>query len=473
MKYATIILLLFITSTSLAKIWTVDPAGTYPSPFSVRNLVDDGDTIYIEAAVYKNQRQTYFYKHSLLIRGINGRPRIEGGSTLAANANGKALFVMNGAYCHVDNIEFANASVPDLNGAGIRQEGCGLLVSNCYFTGNEMGILGGNGTVCNVTIEHCIFTNNGNPKRPGFQHNVYINHIDTLTFRYNFSFDASAEGHELKSRARNNIIIYNYIANFNSGDSRNIDLPNGGGALIMGNIIEQGENSVNSNILGYGLEGLTNPGPYNLWVMNNTFINRKSKGNFVQVKSGTDTLTLKNNIMVGAKTSGLILGSPTVLDSATNLVSNAITAPMFKADSTRTYSLERGSPCIDAGTYINASRLAYILRPDLEYHDTASFGQRRRDLKVDIGAYEGPKVISVDFVERVKSIQIYPNPSSSKTIRMNGLSKKPTPFEVYSISGKRVYGGLVINGQLILDLPAGIYTLRIPSRQFVQKIVLE
>ena len=267
----------------MGTVFTVDPAGTYKTVQSVASLVDDGDTVFIAAGTYQNQPQVSFTKNNLFISGVNGRPRLEAGSALANKSNGKALFVISGANCIVQNIEFANAKVPDNNGAGIRQEGCDLTVQYCYFLGNEMGILGGNYTNCRVTIEHCVFANNGSPNNPGYQHNVYINHIDTLVFQYNYTVNAIAEGHELKSRAHFNLIRYNFIGNLSSNDSRNIDLPNGGTTILVGNVIEQNESSVNSNLVGYGLEGLTNKAPHNLWVVNNTFVNRKSKGSFVQV----------------------------------------------------------------------------------------------------------------------------------------------------------------------------------------------
>jgi len=160
-----------------------------------------------------------------------------------------------------------------------------------------MGILQG-GTIedCKIVVEFCEFMNGGSPDNPGYQHNIYINHIDSLIFRYNYSHDAIAEGHEFKSRASNNFILYNRISNINSVDSRNIDLPNGGTTVILGNIIEQGQNSANSGIIGFGLEGLVNPEPHNLWICNNTIVNKKNKGNFINV-AGIDTLFMKNNII--------------------------------------------------------------------------------------------------------------------------------------------------------------------------------
>ncbi|MBK6838286.1 MAG: hypothetical protein IPG90_08405 [Bacteroidetes bacterium] len=42
--------------------------------------------------------------------------------------------------------------------------------------------------------------------------------------------------------------------------------------------------------------------------MNNTFVNKKTTGSFIDIASGTNKLFLKNNILAGAKTGGLIPG---------------------------------------------------------------------------------------------------------------------------------------------------------------------
>jgi hypothetical protein len=64
------------------------------------------------------------------------------------NSQGKAIWVISGNNTMVEDIEFAGATVPDMNGAGIRAEGNNLTIRNCYFHDNQDGILtdGGNST---------------------------------------------------------------------------------------------------------------------------------------------------------------------------------------------------------------------------------------------------------------------------------------------------------------------------------------
>ncbi|MFM7154799.1 MAG: T9SS type A sorting domain-containing protein [Bacteroidota bacterium] len=445
----------------LAKEWHVGPSRTYTTPAQVSSLLADGDTVSIDAALYNNHPQVYFTRNRLLLRGIGGRPRLEAGAALAGNSNGKAIFVISGSDCVVENIEFANAVVPDHNGAGIRQEGCDLTVRHCFFNGNEMGILGGAYTDCKVTMEYNEFANNGSSSNPGYQHNIYIGRIDTFVFRYNYSVNAIAEGHELKSRARCNIILYNYIGNQTTEDSRTIDLPNGGTAILVGNVIEQGPNSANSNLFGYGMEGLSNPAPHHVWIAHNTFINKKSTGNFIQTGAGTDSLFLKNNILAGAKTSGLIQGTPAHLDSSGNLINNNVNAIGFENPAAFDYHLTAGSPAVNRGVTLNKTVSGYSLDPLWEYADTATSTPRALSGPPDAGAFEFLQA-SAAQEPKGNAAAVFPNPCREI------LYIRDTDQSVYSIhdtSGRYIQGGLTLRGSInTAGIAPGMYLLRIGER---------
>ena len=392
-KYPVCLFLLIFCSGISAKVWKVGPAEAYKFCSSVVSLVGDGDTINITAADYINDAQVQWTKNNLLIRGVGGRPRLFAGDLIANDAvNGKGIFVVKGNYCTIENIDFRNAKCLSHNGAGIRQEGSNVTIRYCRFEGNEMGILGGGlTTLPNSTyiIEYCDFLNGGSPANPGYQHNIYINHIDTFIFRYNWSRDAIAEGHELKSRANHTYILYNRISNISSTDSRNIDIPNGGTAIIMGNILEQGMNSSNSNMVAYGLEGLSIPGPHNIFVCHNTFVNKKDKGSFIQVPAtGCDTLCVKNNILSGAKTGGLLLGNPTILDSSNNYITDLLSTVKFANSAGFDYRLLPGSPAVDKGVVLQKTVKGRRLQPDKSYTDTCNFSNRFMQGLPDIGCFE-------------------------------------------------------------------------------------
>jgi hypothetical protein len=229
-------------------------------------------------------------------------------------------------------------------------------------------------------------------------------------FRFNYSHDAIAEGHELKSRASFNFILYNRIPNESSVDSRTIDLPNGGTSVIVGNIIEQGAYSANNNIVGYGLEGLTNNAPHKLFCSNNTFINKKANGSFIQVANGMDTFFVKNNIFAGPKPGGLFIGTPVVLDSSNNAINNSPDAFGFADASGYDYHLLPDAPVMDKGTTISRIVNGYTLHPYLQYKDTCSFEPRAVNGQIDIGAFEFAEPLLVTDLHPF-AVDLFPNPA--------------------------------------------------------------
>lgn len=447
-----------------ATTWNVGPTRTYTYCSQVAPLVQAGDTILIDFSTYINDPQVIWNKNNLYIAGTGGRPRLQAGSIIANDmVNGKGIFVISGSNVHVDNIEFANAVVQDNNGAGIRQEGANLWVSNCTFNGNEMGILGGNIPNCKTTIEYCEFLNGGSTLNPGYQHNIYINHIDTLVFRYNYSHDAIAEGHELKSRATYNFILYNRIANEGSEDSRTIDLPNGGTSVIVGNIIEQGPNSANSNLLGYGLEGLTNPAPHALYCCSNCFINKKATGSFIQVANSTDTLFVKNNIFAGAKTGGLFIGTAAVMDSSNNAINNSLSAFGFQDETNYDYHLLPDAIVVDKGVDVSKTVHGYSLKPSLEYVDQYSFSIRAINGLLDIGAYEYALPLHIKE-NGVVNINLYPNPAVGLVhVDYNINDIQSGHLSLLDVSGKVVSIQALQAGTNTIDISgqaSGLYFVR-------------
>src|SRR5207248_2910894 len=177
----------------------------------------------------------------------------------------------------------------------------------------------------------------------GYSHNVYIGNIAKFTMLFSYSHDAIV-GHLVKSRAAENYILYNRLSTENGTTSYELDLPNGGKSYVIGNIIEQGPNAENFNILAYQEEG---PNPANpsseLYIVNNTFVNDYTDGTFIYIDS-SDTIPaiIANNIFTGP-------GNVTNQGMAV-LGSNFIGDAQFINPSSYDYRLTSGSPAIDAGT---------------------------------------------------------------------------------------------------------------------------
>jgi hypothetical protein len=221
-----------------------------------------------------------------------------------------------------------------------------------------------------------VFANNGHGD--GYSHNMYISNCDTFTLRHCYSHHARI-GHEVKSRAKVNRILYNRIMNGAEGTaSYEIDLPNGGTSFIIGNVIQQGPHTDNATIVSYGAEGLSNPGK-DLYVVNNTIVNDRHAGTFVRVASGADNAQIVNNLFIGP---GTAVAGPS--DRAGNLSGNdGDVVDRVGYD----YHLVEGSAAIDGGTDPGVAT-GFDLAPAWEYTDTAARTARAADGAIDIGAYE-------------------------------------------------------------------------------------
>lgn len=394
--------LIFCYQFSYATIWQVGPSHTYTMPSQVSTLVQNGDTVDIDAGNYPSD-VCRWQAHNLLLRGIGGFAHLESNGLSWGD---KAIWVIQGNNARVEWIEFSECTSTSQNGAGIRQEGLNLTVSRCYFHHNEDGILAGAFSPSKFTIEYSEFAYNG--FGDGYSHNLYIGNIDTLVFRYNYSHHCHV-GHELKSRAKVNYILYNRISNEATGNaSREIDLPNGGLAIIIGNEIEQGPNSQNSNIIGFGLEGLSNPSPHQLYVINNTIVNDRSTGSFLSVLSGTSLLKAYNNIFAGPGT--IISGSVAVVDTSNNFYSTVLNAGFINAAG-YDYHLLSSSGAINGGTNPGTAG-TFSLTPVYEYVHTANMANRIVNAQIDMGAHEFGTSTGIENSERENSgINIFPNPS--------------------------------------------------------------
>jgi parallel beta helix pectate lyase-like protein len=364
-----------VSEMAVAATLQVGPTRPFQAPCAAIAAAAPGDIIEIDAGLYLGDVCAW-HTDNLTIRGVNGWARLDAKSK---NAQGKGIWVPYGRDTVIENIEFFGAKVPDKNGAGIRASGVNLTVRNCYFHDNEEGILESNIAGSNILIEFTEFDNNG--YRDGQSHNVYIGHVASLIFRYNYSHN-SVTGHLLKTRAAVNYILYNRLTGEDGTGSYEVDVPNGGTTYVIGNLIQQGPNTENSTLLTYLEEGInaSNPGT-DLYVVNNTFVNqRPAGGTFVYVRpAGPTPPVLVNNIFYGP---GTVTNRSDAL-ATTNFIGD----PLFVDVNNFDYHLALGSPAIDAGSAPGSAN-DYPLKPFDEYLHPACGEQRIPVGGIDIGAYE-------------------------------------------------------------------------------------
>ncbi|HKP95497.1 MAG TPA: right-handed parallel beta-helix repeat-containing protein [Fibrobacteria bacterium] len=362
---------------SHARRLAVGPGKTYAKPSLAAAAAQKGDTVDIDVGVYTGDACTWD-ADNLLIRGVP----VAGVSAKYAHLDskgvhvqGKGIWVVDGKNTTIENIEFSGAKVPDENGAGIRQQGPGVTIRNCYFHDNENGVFGAG---YDMIIEYTEFNHNGLGER-GRTHNIYIDEGSSLTLRHCYSHHAVI-GHNVKSRAVKNYILYNRIMDEADGTSSyDIDLPNGGFAIIMGNVIQQGPDTDNSTIVSYGAEGYKNA-PNELYFVNNTLVNDRSGGAFLNISAGAAVAKVRNNFFVGSGT----LVSGTMTDSGGN-VASATGGLVNKA--AYDYRITAASPAVNKGTAAGSAG-DFALTPLFEYVHPVSRQARVLKGAIDAGAYE-------------------------------------------------------------------------------------
>lgn len=269
-----------------ARILEVGPEKEFVFPSVAAKFANDGDVIEIDAAGDYLNDYALWTQNDLTIRGVNGRPMIR---SVGLIPNGKAIWVIRGNGVRVENIEFSGAQVRDGNGAAIRLEGGEFTMSRCFVHDNENGILSGvKLPKSEVLIEESEFAFNG--KGDGRTHNIYVGQVGRFILRNSYLHDAKV-GHLVKSRARENYILYNRL--FEGGSSYAIDISSGGYALVMGNLIHQGEDTDNWVMVVHGAEGLAYP-DNGIEVVYNSFQNDRSSGIFTKVARGADVLVVNN-----------------------------------------------------------------------------------------------------------------------------------------------------------------------------------
>ena len=197
----------------------------------------------------------------------------------------------------VEGFDFENARVRDRNGAGIRLDKGSLHVRDCRFLHNEMGLLTNNDPDTELQVENCEFGFNQRPD--GHNHNLYAGRIARLTVTGSY-FHHARSGHLLKSRAEVNVIRYNRLTDEAGGSaSYELEFPDGGLAVVVGNIVAQSPDTDNRHLISFGAESYAWQRNA-LYLAHNTLVDPLAWGGiFVRVADGASTVAMVNNLLVG------------------------------------------------------------------------------------------------------------------------------------------------------------------------------
>lgn len=169
----------------------------------------------------------------------------------------KAALVLRGSSARVSGLVFANMSVPDGNGAGIRLETGDLVVSQSWFRDSQAGILTATDPNGSLVADKTTFTRLGACRADGgCSHSLYVGgHYGSLRVTRS-RFEQGRGGHYLKSRSGRAEIAGNSFDDANGSETNYmIDLPEGAQGQITNNWFVQGQNKQNySAFIAIGAE---------------------------------------------------------------------------------------------------------------------------------------------------------------------------------------------------------------------------
>lgn len=244
-------LLLAGWNAAAGAVLTVGQGQTYALPSQAAQKARRGDVIRIFPGTYRDCAR--WDADGLVIEGA-GRDVVVAEKVCSE----KGIFITSGNDITIRNITFSAARALAHNGAGIRAEGANLTVEDSRFIDNENGILSGVNAASTIVIRNSFFRGNGNCIGP-CAHGIYAGHIALLRVE-NSIFEEQHVGHHIKSRAVRTEIVNNSVQDGAAGSaSYLVDLPNGGSALISGNVFEKGPRSSNKRtVIAIGAEGETN-----------------------------------------------------------------------------------------------------------------------------------------------------------------------------------------------------------------------
>jgi len=366
MGYGLVFAALLVAAPAGALVVHVGPARDIRTLAHAARYARSGDVVEVDAGRYFDDGAVWD-QDTLVIRAVNGRVRVEAGARVPED---KAIFVVRGRDVTIEGFEFAGAHVPDGNGAGIRHERGRLVVRDCLFEDNEMGLLAGNDAQAELVVERSEFR--GNAVAPALQaahgvgHQIYVSAIGRFTLRESYVHHGAA-GHLVKSRARESIIEYNRLTDEAGGHaSYELEFPDGGIALVVGNLIGQSATTENATIVSFGAESWRWP-DNRLYLVHNTIVDGLPRGGVVlHVAEGATAVDVLNNVVVGnalvkPRAPGRFSGNRTAA------------APDFAAPAAGDYRLHAASRVAAEVSDPGTTPAGQALRPAREYvHPRAS-----------------------------------------------------------------------------------------------------
>ena len=145
--------------------------------------------------------------------------------------------------------------------------------------------------------------------------------------------------------------------------------------------------------------------------------------------------------------------------------------PWFLWGTNDKYALQKGSPCINAGTPDTTG----LLMPEYDFAGNL----RINGDTIDMGAYEYQFTVSIEDIDNISFIRIFPNPTSGQLwIKNSSNGEDFISVEIFNSLGKKLLEFETSEDLTQVDLskkPKGVYLIRIKSSLeiFCEKIIVQ
>ena len=242
-----------------------------------------------------------------------------------------------------------------------------------------MGLLTSNDGGAELVVEGSEFAHNGAEGR--HNHNLYAGSIRKLTVSGSY-FHHARIGHLLKTRAAESRVLYNRLSDETGGTaSYELEFPDGGVAIVIGNVIQQGAGTDNPAIVSFGAEGVKWPVNELLLVGNTLVDDSTAGGNFVVVKGPASRVVVANNLLLGRGSFVQVAGG----EYRNNL---RVQAHAFVDASRFDYRLPAYSPLLGRAEVLTPQR-------SLDVPPIREYLHPRRIRTLDLGAPQSPGAMQI------------------------------------------------------------------------------
>lgn len=444
----TRIVLLLLCHLSLhATTWNIGPTRTYKLPSEVVDLVQEIDSVIIDAGTYQDV-QCAWKPFGVTFIG-NGTVVLRPDPTQVANST----WTLIGGACRIVNLTFRDGLSRTEPGCGVRILGVSCQVDSCAFVRNRRGIDVIETVESSITIRSSFFEDNEDA-------DVNVGGKQSVSM-FNCWFGGSANAVNIRSAAAFHYIYCNRFTNDHGSGRSSLEFLAGGYVQLLGNVFRStGPSDLPRHVITYSAAAQAGSGLPNTLACNwNTLVNDADSISFIELRGAVaPAVEIKNTIVAG---NGILLKDITdngsaVVDSDGNYANSAIASVGFVNVAYHNYHIMGTSP---ARAIAPAQSVAPI--GDEYIHPRSS---RVRASWSNIGAFEFDPSTSVSEQQNNNnSIDVAPNPAHTICTLLLPPFLVGTEVVMMNLQGSEVARFTAIQTTESIDvssLAAGVYIVR-------------